>query len=109
MDSFAINLENGTLAIDTSIKINFPNIKLTFDCSTNVDSINSNAFYRVSAIDSVSVYIDTLNNSISSLNRLQQIYIHGSDNFQLVIHLQATQFLNLSTFVRMKNIRALKQ
>lgn len=108
MDSFAINLTGGTIAIDTSIEINVPNIKLTFDCSTNADSISSTCFYRISAIDSTSIYIDTINNSISYLNKSQQLKISGSLDYQLVLHTQITQTSNLPVYIRMKNIKAIK-
>lgn len=108
MDSFAINLTSGTIAIDTSIEINVPNIKLTFDCSTNADSISSIGYLRITSIDSIASYIDTVSNTIESLNRTHKYYINGSMHFFTLLYLQLTQSSTLQTFLKLRNIRITK-
>ncbi len=108
MDSFAINLENGTVAIDTSIRIAVPNIKLVFDCSTNVDSVNSNAYLRITSMDSISIYLDTIVTNITDLNRHHMYNIYGSPNYYTSVYLQLTQTSITFTFLKLANLKVFK-
>lgn len=92
MDSFAINLDNALTVKDTNIVItNAPNIKITFKCSTNADSVNSYAQFRVSVSDSSSVYLDSINNHISSLNSNYSLRSIASNQSLVRLYLQASR------------------
>lgn len=109
MDSFAINLENFLTVKDTNILItNAPNVKITFKCSTNADSLNSYAQFRVSVTDSNSVYLDTVNNHISSLNR-NFIFQSNASNHSIVrFFLQASRTNSNSYFLSLTEIKIIR-
>lgn len=106
LDSLSINLNTSSATNDIDIiTSNTPNIKITFNCSTNVDSVNSSAFYRITAGDSNSIYIDTLDNNISSLNANHVININASLYFSVKIFIQANRINSIPYFIRLKNIK----
>ena len=107
MDSLSITLNTNFGIIDSNIVVNnAPNIKINFDCSTNADSVNSFALYRINAVDSLNEYIDTTNDVISSLNNSHLIYISGSSKFILKFYLQISG--NTPYYLRLKNIKIIR-
>ena len=109
MDSFAINLTSGVILTDTNIQINNSlNIKVIFDVSTNVDSLNSFALYRILAIDSSNTFLDSVNNAISTLNSTQSIALNGSISYLLKLSIQLNQTGVITVFIRMKNINLIR-
>jgi len=107
LDSLSITLNTNFGIIDSNLVINnAPNIKITFNCSTNADSVNSYALYRVSAADSNQVYIDSANNIISSLNNNHLLNFNASSSFILKFFVQING--NTPYFIRLKNIRIVK-
>ena len=109
MDSFAINLTNALTVKDTNILItNSPNVKIAFKCSTNADSINSFAQFRVSVTDSSSVYLDSINNHISSLNSSYSIRSIASNQSIVRLYLQASRTSNIPCYLSLTEIRITK-
>ena len=104
LDSLSITLSTIFGIIDSNFVINnAPNIKITFNCSTNADSVNSFALYRISAADSNTIYKDTTNDVISSLNHAQTIIINASNVYILKFYLQVNG--NSTYFLRLRNLR----
>lgn len=109
MDSLSIYLTSNLEAKDTNIVINnSQNIKLTFNCTTNADSISTLAMYRVIAFDSTNFFIDTLNNHHSSLNNLHTINIVGSNLFFLKLYIQMSRGDTTNGFIKLSNIKIVK-
>ncbi len=109
MDSLSINLNTTFSFNDTDITINnAPNVKITFNCSTNADSVNSYSLYRIIAGDSSAVYKDTLNNIIGTLNSDQTILINATTTYNLKIFIQISRNNLSSYFIRLKNIKIIK-
>ncbi len=107
IDSLSITLNTMFGIIDSNFTINnAPNLKVTFNCSTNADSVNSFALFRISAGDSSIIYKDTLNDNISELNNDFVIVIHGSSNYILNFYLQVNGFSPY--FIRLRNIKVIK-
>jgi len=107
MDSLSITLNTIFGIIDSNLVINnAPNIKITFSCSTNADSVNSYALYRVSAADSNEIYSDSTNNVISSLNNNHSLTINASLIYILKFYVQING--NSPYFIRLKNIKVVK-
>ncbi|HMQ79168.1 MAG TPA: hypothetical protein PKE39_09755 [Ignavibacteria bacterium] len=107
MDSLSITLNTILGIIDSNLVINnAPNIRITFSCSTNADSVNSYALYRVSAADSNQIYSDSTNNVISSLNNNHTLTINASLNYILKFYVQING--NTPYFIRLKNIKVMK-
>lgn len=107
MDSLSITLNTNFGIIDSNIVINnAPNIKITFDCSTNADSVNSFTLFQIKAYDSLNTYKDTLNNNISFLNNNHVVYVNGSNYFVLKFFIQING--NSPYFIRLKNIKIFK-
>ena len=107
LDSLSITLNTIFGIIDSNLVINnAPNIKITFSCSTNADSVNSYALYRVSAADSNEIYSDSTNNVISSLNNNHSLTINASLNYILKFYVQING--NSPYCIRLKNIKVVK-
>ncbi|HRF67392.1 MAG TPA: hypothetical protein PK850_15695 [Ignavibacteria bacterium] len=107
LDSLSITLSTNFGIIDSNFVINnAPNIKITFNCSTNADSVNSFALYRINAVDSLNEYIDTTNDVISSLNSSQIINVTGSSSYILKFYLQINS--NSPNFIRLRNIKVFR-
>lgn len=109
MDSLTINLTTSVSTVDTILTINnSPNIKITFICSTNADSISSFAFYRFIAFDSSNFFIDTLNNYNSQLNNNHFILINGSNNYNLKILIQMSRSNSIPSFIKLRDIKIIR-
>ncbi len=109
MDSLSIYLTSNIEAIDTNFVItDASNIKITFNCSTNADSISTFALYRIIAFDSSNFFIDSLNNHISKLNSSHSISTTGSNNYNLKILIQASRGNTTPCFIKLHNIKILK-
>ncbi len=109
LDSLSIYLNSSVQTLDTNFMIlNSPNLKITFNCNTNSDSVNSLAFYRIFAIDTNSVIIDSVNNNISSLTGNHQISFTGSNNYSLTISLQINRLNTDPFYIKLKDIKVLK-
>ena len=109
MDSLTINLSSNSAVNDTNILITDAiNIKISFNCSTNADSINSLGFYKITAIDSAGIYLDTTNNYNSLLNNDHIITVHGSLSYYLNIFIQINRINSNPYFIRLKNIKITK-
>lgn len=107
MDSLSITLNTNFRIIDSNIIIyNAPNIKITFDCSTNADSVNSFTQFRISALDSNNFYLDTTNNWISTLNNMHSISFQASNSFNLKFYIQING--NTLYYIRLKNVKIFK-
>ena len=107
LDSLSIALNTIFGIIDSNFVINnAPNIKITFNCSTNADSINSYALFRINAVDSTNEYIDTTNENISLLNNDHTILVHGSNHYILKFYLQISG--NSPYYIRLKNVKVIK-
>jgi hypothetical protein len=109
MDSLAINLMTGTISKDTIIPIiGSENVKLIFDCNTNIDTVTSHGFFRITALDSINTYLDTSNYSISDLNASHSFLLNASNHFSLNLILQISQAFSMPTYLRLKNVRIIK-
>jgi len=109
LDSLSIYLTSSVGSVDTNlVVINASNIRVTFNCSTNTDSVNSISFYRIFAQDSSNVYIDTTNNYISALNGNHAITVNGSTNFFLNILIQINRNDLNPYFIKLKDIKVIK-
>lgn len=109
MDSLSIYLTSNIEAKDTNIVItNAPNVKVTFNCSTNADSISTFALYRIIAFDSTNFFIDSVNNHISKLNTNHSISTTGSNNYNLKILIQASRGNATPCFIKLSNIKIIK-
>lgn len=109
MDSFAINLTNGTLAIDTNVMIsNAPEVRIAFSCTSNFDSTISTAFFRVTAIDSFNTFLDTVKRSTLELNYSYSFTVHGSSYFSIAIILQVNLTAFQPTYLRLLNVKFFK-
>ena len=109
MDSFAINLENTLTAKDTNIVLSdAPNVKINFNCSTNADSVNSFAFFRLISGDSSHLFLDSTISQVSLLNRDYSFVLSGSKNFSLNVVIQANRISNVSCFIKLSNLRIYK-
>lgn len=107
LDSLSITLNTVFGIIDSNLVINnAPSIKITFNCSTNADSVNSFTLYQIKAYDSLNTYIDTLNNAISSLNNTHTITFTATNYFLLRFYVQING--NSPYYIRLKNIRVIK-
>lgn len=107
LDSLSITLNTIFGIIDSNLVINnAPNIKITFSCSTNADSVNSFVQYRISALDSNNFFLDTTNNWISTMNNDHVILIQGSNNFYLNFYLQISG--NAPYFIRLRNVKIVR-
>lgn len=107
LDSLSFTLNTIFGIIDSNLVINnAPNIKITFNCSTNADSVNSYALYRINAVDSTNEYLDTTNGVISQLNNNHLIIINGSNSFILKFYTQING--NSPFYLRLKNIKVIK-
>jgi len=109
MDSLSIYLNSSIQANDSDIVItNAPNIKITFNCSTNADSISTLALYRIVVGDSNNVYKDTTNDKISKLNSNQEIIINGSNSLNLKIYIQMSSGNSTPGYIKLSNIKVNK-
>lgn len=107
LDSLSITLTTMFGIIDSNFIINnAPNIKITFNCSTNADSVNSFAQYRIIIQDSNSVLVDTTNNWISLLNNAFSLNVNASNFYFFKFYLQISG--NSPYFIRLKNVRVVK-
>lgn len=107
LDSLSITLNTVFGIIDSNLVINnAPNIKITFNCSTNADSVNSYALFQIKAFDSLNTYLDTLDNVISSLNNTHTIVFTATNYFILRFFVQING--NSPYFIRLKNVRVIK-
>jgi hypothetical protein len=106
LDSLVLNVPENGFANDTTILLtNEPNIKITFDCATNADSINSFALYRIVSFVDTNYFIDTVNRVLSQLNRAHAIYISGSDFYYCSLIIQLIRNDSLPYFIKLKNVR----
>lgn len=104
MDSLSITLSTIFGIIDSNLVINnAPKIKITFDCSTNADSVNSFALFQIKAYDSLNTFKDTLNNKISFLNNEHIFNINGNNFYLLKFYIQING--NTPYYIRLKNIK----
>lgn len=109
LDSLSIYLTNNIEARDTNFVITYaPNVKVTFNCSTNADSISTFALYRIIAFDSTNFFIDSVNNHISKLNTNHSISMNGSNNYNLKILIQASRGNTTPCFIKLSNIKIIK-
>jgi len=109
MDSLSIYLNSSIQVNDTLFNLlDAPSIKVTFNCLTNADSINSLALFRIVAGDSIGVFKDTTNNIISSLNNEHIIYITATQNYALTILIQLSRLNSEAYFIKLNNIRVFK-
>lgn len=106
LDSLVLNVPENGFANDTTIMLtNEPNIKITFDCATNADSINSFALYRIVSFIDTNYFIDTVNRVLSQLNRAHAIYISGSDFYYCSLVIQLIRNDSFPYFIKLKNVR----
>lgn len=109
MDSFAINLDNGFMVIDTNITIqDVPKVKVDFSCASNIDSTISTAFFRITAIDSFNTYLDTIKRSVAELNSTYSFMVEGSTYFSIAIVLQVNLTAFYPTYLRLRNVKIVK-
>ncbi len=109
LDSLSIYLTSSVGSIDTNLVIiDASNIKITFNCSTNADSVNSISFFRIFAQDSSNVYIDTTNDNVSTLNGNHIITANGSTNYFLNILIQINRNNLNPYFIKLKDIKIIK-
>lgn len=109
MDSMSVYLTGSVGSIDTNLLIiEASNIKISFNCSTNADSVNSISFYRVFAQDSSTVYIDTTYDHVSTLNGNHAIVVAGSANFFLNILIQINRNNLDPFFIKLEDIKIFK-
>lgn len=107
IDSLSITLNTIFGIIDSNFTItNSPNLKITFNCSTNADSVNSYALFRISAADSLNIYKDSTHDVISTLNNDFTILVNGSNNYILNFFVQINGYAPY--FIRLKNIKVTK-
>ncbi|MEO8514504.1 MAG: hypothetical protein ABI543_13165 [Ignavibacteria bacterium] len=109
MDSLSINLTSSIEVKDTLFYVsNAPNIKISFNCTTNADSINGFASYQIVAGDSNMVYLDSVNSNNSLLNGDHFININASSYFALTILIQLSRDNANPYFLRLRNIKVFK-
>lgn len=107
LDSLSITLNTMFGIIDSNFIINnAPNIKITFNCSTNADSVNSFALYRINAVDSVNEYVDSICNYTSYLNNDHIIFVNAVNYYILKFYVQING--GIPYYIRLKNIRITK-
>lgn len=111
LDSLAINLDSANTKLnDTSFTLqDAVNLRIVFDCSTNVDSINSFASFRLSISNGSEIYLDTINGTVSELNKHFVITSSGSLSISYFnLQIQTTRNNSLQYFIRLKNIKIFK-
>jgi len=107
LDSLSITLSTNFGIIDSNFVINnAPNIKITFNCSTNADSVNSFALFQIKAFDSLNTYMDTLNNANSSLNNNHTIFFSAANYFLTKFFIQING--NAPYYIRLRDIKVIK-
>ena len=109
LDSLSIYLTSNIEAKDTNFVVtNSPKVKVTFNCSTNADSISTFALYRLTVGDSTTIYIDSTNNNISELNSNHSISTNASENYNLRIFIQMNRGNSNPSFIKLKDIKVIK-
>jgi len=110
----SLSIYSPSTSLDTIIFIsNSSNVKISFDCLTNADSINGFSSFSVLAsyIDTNNVYheyLDTLNNNISFLNNSFQFFISTNNPYGLNFNIQCIRNNTNIYFIKLKNIKVLK-
>lgn len=109
LDSLSIYLTSSLEAKDTNFTIsNASNIKVTFNCSTNADSVFTFALYRLTVGDSSTVYVDSTNNKISELNSNHNISVNASNNYNVRIFIQMNRSNSTPSFIKLKDVKVVK-
>lgn len=109
LDSFGVYMPNGPAVKDTTFSA-AGKTRITFDCTSNTDSISSWALFKITAdyIDSNNVlhtYFDSTMNHISKLNNSFNFVIDGGAAYGLSIYIQLVRTPPAECYIRFRNIR----
>lgn len=109
MDSLSIYLTSNLASKDTNIVLNnVVNYKISFNCTTNVDSINTFAFYRITVSDSSNIFLDSLNNNHSFLNNNHNFVINNVNNSNVLLYIQISRGNSTPGYLKIYNFKIIK-